>query len=187
MIGILILASCKKDDDYDLSKDYLPLQVGNYWEFQEWTDSIDNIVKMDGNDYYRVLYRRYNANSYSDTVYYRKTSNGKVYMRSKFYPEDILRFDLNAQIGQTWEYINTWNLDRPWKVTLQSKIDKIQLGNDQIKYCYRYYFDIPISIDDESCRWLAPGIGFVLESNAQWTSGAYRLTKVRINGVERQF
>jgi hypothetical protein len=189
LIGLISLASCAKDAVDDLSKDYFPLQVGNYWEFSPyWTDSIDKIEKLDGNDYYRMVSADCKTRSYLDTVYYRKTADGKVYKRSKRTTGDILKFDLAAQVGQTWNYILPGPYQSlPWNATLKSNTDIIPLGNDTIINCYRYFFDIPQMADEEECWLLAPGIGFVVKNNYNGWLGGYKLKKVRINGIVREF
>jgi hypothetical protein len=193
IIGLVLLASCVKDAVTSTSVDYFPLQVGNYWNLSSiGTRSIDTIVSLNGINYYRMVHVQVGPTGITsrDTTFYRKTTDGKVYERGTKSTDEILKFDLGANSDQTWTYakdptisINTY----PWNATLKSVIDTVQLGNNTIRNCYRYYYDIPQGADEETTIWLAPGIGFVKEFYSGGTIDRKSLTKVRINGIVRQF
>ncbi len=165
------------------SKDYFPLGLGNYWEFDNGsgfiaTRSIDRIEIIDGHDYYRMI-------SHRDTVYYRK-SGGNIYMKKKGKPEAVLiKFD--ASVGDQWTFEDsTWfgsNWDSSesiWNVNLLSTSETLKLGVNTFDNCYLYAFS-------NSCyecgyfTWLGPGLGVIQESY----SGL--LKKAKINGVTFNF
>jgi hypothetical protein len=190
VIGLFLTVSCKKDAVTDSSKDYFPLKVGNYWELSFLgTRTIDQIVNLDGKAYYRMVSVTVwpSGTTTKDTVYYRKTADGKVYQRKKTASE-ILKYDLTASQGQMWHYTTDNPIyPLPWKATLQNKIDTVMVNGNTLETCYRYYFDYPQSVDEESAIWLAPGIGVVRE---RWTGGGPQriaIKKARINGVDIVF
>jgi len=105
IICILLSVSCekKKDNNIDSSLDlltdkgYSPLQVGNYWHLSYLPERrIDTTEEIEGVAYYRML-------SDQDTLYYRKSENGKIFRRTKD-SDEIVKFDLSAEVGETWTY-----------------------------------------------------------------------------------
>jgi hypothetical protein len=120
-----------------------------------------------------------------DTVYYRKTPDGKVYER-RTTTEEILRFDLSADEGQTWTF-KTIGFDEAWNATLVSKNDVVSMGDHTFVNCYRFFFDNPQWLDEEQIIWLAPGIGFIEEYSTGGTGDRMILKKARINGVPLRF
>jgi hypothetical protein len=168
------------------SADYLPLQVGNYWELGDkvttLTMLIDKIETLSGIDYYRLLL------NHKDTLYFRKTADGKVYERGKSATE-VLKFDFSVSQGDSWSYaIDPESTDAlsarfPWNVTFQSKVDTVQRSNYTFQNCYRYYYDQVQEADEEYFWCLAPGIGFVKQTGTGWGI-SIRVKKVIINGVE---
>jgi hypothetical protein len=191
VIGLFLTVSCTKDTVIDSSKDYFPLKVGNYWELSYigGTRTIDQIVNLDGKDYFRMVRVIVwpNGTTTNDTVYYRKTADGKVYQRNKTTSE-ILKFDLTAVKGEMWHYTTENPIyPLPWNATLQNKTDTVVVNNNTLETCYRYYFDYPQSVDEESAIWLAPGVGVVRE---RWTGGGPQriaIKKARIDGILKEF
>ena len=174
------------------SEDYLPLQVGNYWELGDKVTSktmlIDKIENLAGIDYYRMVEKINYTPALYDTIYYRKTADGKVYERGKSTAE-VLKFDFSGSLGEHWSYaIDPLLTDAswtrfPWVVTFQSKVDTVKRSNYTFENCYSYLYD-QIQVADEEDVWsLAPGIGFVRTYSPMWGM-ARRLKKVIINGVE---
>jgi hypothetical protein len=190
VIGLFLTVSCTKDAITDPGKDYFPLKVGNYWELSYLgTRTIDQIVNLGGKDYYRMVSVTTwpSGTTSKDTVYYRKTTDGKVYQRDKT-ANEILKYDLTASQGQMWHYTTVNQIfPLPWNATLQNKIDTVMVNGSTLETCYRYYFDYPQMADEESAIWLAPGIGVVME---RWTGGVSQriaIKKARINGVDIVF
>lgn len=195
VIGLICLVfvfyTCTKESIYTEPEDYLPLKVGNYWEFNGYgmhttTYLIDSIVNIDGKDYFRLVSSTTGYPN-NDTVFYRKDPLGKVYARSKSLDE-VLKFDFSAAVGSHWQnltdppYIDNY----PWTVTLNTKSDTVKSNNCTFENCYRFYYDIPQSADEEYGWVLAPGIGFVKQVSYGW-GFCYRIKKVKINGVVREF
>jgi len=181
----LIFTSCKKDNDINSklsmleSDNYFPLSVGNYWKLDYIPRrTIDKTEQLDGINYYRMI-------SEYDTAYYRKSTDGKVYSRTKS-TNEILKFDLKASVGDTWTY-KVGNSEYTWDVTLTSKTDTIKLNNCTFNNCYRFYYDIPQLADEEYVVWLAPGVGFVEEFYLGGTADRKKILKASINNIEIEF
>ena len=175
IFGLILFSSCKDNlTSVDLSKDYFPLQVGNYWQIDYMgTMTIDRVISLDGKDYYRMLQV---VSTRTDTTYYRKDSNGNVYTR-KLKTEEGLMLDFNAPLNQFY-YSSTIG------GKLLKKDGEVILGNSTLRSCYVFYIDPrPAWTDDEYTLSLAPGIGYV------FIHGGYscKLLKARINGIERTF
>lgn len=158
VIGIVLLAliSCEKDDNQitSLEKDYLPLQVGNQWEFElAGTDSIVAITEMNGNgnDYFKFV------NDEGTTSYYRKEGE-RIYVKlSSSESTEEMKFNLSADVDETWEY-------GPGYVTLVSRNATITIGDKQIEGCLQFNFHNNDLIDYGYTIWLAPGIGFIQQT-----------------------
>jgi len=184
--GLIINISCEKEKENNpdtklasiKGAGYLPLEVGNYWKLSNISDKmIDKVVNIGGNDYYRLISE--------DTSYLRKTEDEKIFERTKS-SDEVLKFDLSAEVGQTWTYKHD-NLDNTWYATLSSKNDTIKLDNYTFYNCYRFYFDVPLMIDEEHVIWLAPDIGFVQECYLGGSGDKIKLEKVIINGIDIEF
>lgn len=183
----MLNVSCKKDNDNDIdsklrmldSNDYFPLHIGNSWSLDFIPErTISKVENLDGKDYYRLT-------SEYDTVFYRKSSDGKVYSRTKT-TNEILKFDLNANVGDTWTYKSDKS-NYTWNVTLTSKSEAVELNSYTFHNCYRFYFDVPQLADEELIILLAPGVGFVEEVYLGGTSDRKILKQVKISGIEIQF
>lgn len=183
---LVIITSCEKDNGdinsrIDLldDNDYFPLHAGDYWELDFIPKrTIVGEIEINGVDYFQ-------QNSEYDTIFYRKTSDGKVYQKTKT-GNAILKFDLNAEIGETWTY-KFDDSDFIWNATLTSKSETIELDNHTFSNCYRFYFDVPQLADEEHIKWLAPGVGIIEEAYLGGTADRKKLNKAGINGVEIQF
>ncbi len=191
LVALYIYTACQKDEVVDNSQDYLPLQVGNYWELNNGTYTytllIDKIENLDGLDYFRMI--RTGQPENQDTVYFRRTQDRKIFQRGTKSTDEIVRFNLAADSGEVWNYAKdpttTWN-EEPWTAKLYSKSDTVIRSNVLIKNCYVFSFDIIGIADDPSWAYsLAPGIGFVKYYYCFYP--IRRITKARINGVEREF
>jgi hypothetical protein len=147
MIALLMIACDKNESEIIiLSGDYFPLEIGNYWQFENsgkkeviGTDTIDSKA-------YFILATN------NDTSYYRKVNN-KIYV-TEYGEDEGLKFDLNANINDTWSY-------GTYTVKLVSKSDTMKINGHKITGCYQFFFDVPEWIDEEHTIWLAPGIGFI--------------------------
>jgi hypothetical protein len=177
-LGFGLFTSCEENlKSADL--DYLPLQVGNYWEFNViGTKTIDTVVTLDGKEYFRMVSAYY---IFRDTTYYRKTSDGKVYSRKRNTEEGLL-YNFKAEVKDSWK-------NGTMIVTLNKKDEEKELGGHTIPNCYVFYHDPkPTMADDEYTWWFAPGIGFIYEFAL---GGPYNqnfiLKKARINGVETSY
>ena len=184
--SLFMLTSCEKDkSDLDSkidlldSNDYFPLHTGDYWELDFIPKrTIDKEIEIDGIDYFQ-------QNSEYGTIFYRKTSDGKIYQKTET-GNEILKFDLNAEIGKAWTYKFDGS-DFIWNATLTSKNETIELDNHTFFNCYRFYFDVPQLADEEHIIWLAPGVGIVEEASFGGTADRKKLNKAGINGVEIHF
>jgi hypothetical protein len=177
-LTILILSSCKKEvtNKVPVTGDYLPMQVGNYWEIQDFTKyNITGTKIIDFKTYYIFVQQ-------NDTSYYRNDNN-KIYVRRSNTNESV-KFDLTANTGETWEFKDGGT---SWNVTLTSKTDTITINNTKIPNCYNFFLDLPQAVDDEHAIWLAPGIGFINMTCGFCAYPSLKLQKARINNTEITF
>ncbi len=180
-----VFISCENEDDIGSklelldNEDYFPLHLGNFWELTKIPKmTIDTNETLDGKNYFRMV-------TAFDTVYYRKTTDGKVYERTKA-SDEILKFDLSANADDTWTYHDE-TFEEGWHVTLVSKTETVELDGVTFENCYRFYFDVPSWADEAHSIWLAPGIGIIEQSFAYGTAGGKVLEKAKIDGVELEF
>lgn len=176
------------------TSDYLPLQIGNYWELSNGhfvgSILIDKIENLNGTDYYRFI-RKYNPliYAYRDTIYIRKTSNGIVYERQKNSSSETVLFYLGGSSGEVWiQYIR--NPADPFYGNLSNKSDSVNRNSVVFTNCFRfeYYFGSKGKGMSEWDYWLAPNLGFVkFWPISPYSAAAERLTKSIINGVEQTY
>ncbi|MBN2487026.1 MAG: hypothetical protein JXB34_13710 [Bacteroidales bacterium] len=178
--------SCEKDDNNSplaqleqiKGTGYFPMQVGNKWKLSNLPEKvIDKIVNINGTDYFRMID--------GDTNYYRQTNDGKIYVKGTN-TEEILKFDLSAETGHTWDYTIEGSADT-WQVSLLSKNDTIKLDNHTFYNCYRFYYNIPQFADEEYIIWLAPDLGFVEIIYMGGTGNRNKLEAATINGINIEF
>ncbi len=189
LIALCIFYSCKKDSAVNQIQDYFPLQVGNYWEYKAFNGNTfkyqtDSIKNLDGKDYFRMLRSGFLIQSGSDTVYYRKDPYWIVYERRRT-TQEILKVNFGVPVGAKWDNGIDIYSGHTWWVTLSSNTDTVKCTNFTFENCYRYYYDVRETADDEYWWFLAPGVGIVKELNG--SVPASRLVKSKINGVERVY
>ena len=169
-LSIMIYSCSKKDNEIIISEgDYFPLEIGNYWQF-------DNSQKNEVIGSKLIENLNYFESVYSDDTSYYRIDNNKIIVKEN--NDSIgLKFDLTANVNDTWNY-------NSWKVTLSSKKDTIKIGNIKYINCYRYCFDIHNLPDASHCIWLAPGLGFIQESCNMCLNSIKKVNKARINNQE---
>lgn len=163
-----MISSCEKDEGaIPLIFDYLPMEVGNYWqlEFSERMEIIGTKTINERN-YFIVVHN-------NDTAYYRN-DNDRIFVIESIHDE-ALKFDLTANESESWSY-------GLWTVTLISKSDTIEIKDKKIANCYHFYFDIPIMVDEEHSIWLAPEIGFFQEQCGECLHQIRKLDIAQIGG-----
>ena len=173
-VFLMLLVSCTKEETskIPISGDYLPMQVNNYWEIEHISiTSITGTRVIDNKTYFEFVQG-------SDTSYYRNENN-KIYTRHLKEAES-LKFDLTANVNQSWEYQN-------WIVTLKSKTDTLLINHTKVPNCYKFFFDILGGADDEHNIWLAPGIGFIKMNCGFCPYPFLNLIKANIDSVEITF
>lgn len=147
----LLAVACSKDESayVPTAGEYLPMQVGNYWEI-EYTPKIyvSGIKVIDNKTYFEFVQT-------PDTIYYRN-ENGKIFARHLNEAESV-KFDLTANVNATWTYTS----GADWIVKMVSKTDTLLINHTKVPNCYQFFFDMPMAADDEHSIWLAPGIGFI--------------------------
>lgn len=177
-LTIIIFTSCKKDVTIKVpvSGDYLPMQVGNYWEIQDLIKYNITGTKIIDNKMYYVFVQE------GDTSYYRNDNN-RIYVRRSGTAESV-KFDLTADTGSKWEFKDGGTV---WHVTMSSKTDTVTINNTKIPNCYNFFFDIPVAVDDEHSICLAPGIGFIRITCGFCPNNSLNLLKAVINNTEITF
>lgn len=186
------ISSCDDGDRVGFGdRSYLPLEVGNYWEFVSLSTQDESIIEhreVVGKEaigdymYYLVVSTWPPISSRStDSVYYRISSNGYVYKLRKDGTGEVQEIRLNANDGETWAYTH---LDYETVITC-SEVE-IDLGTKSITGCKSYFLDVSQMADEEYTIVLAPRIGFAREYSNAW-GGGNRLKKARIGGAIRSF
>lgn len=169
IIACLLLNACKDEviPLNELTNDYLPLAVGNYWNLDKYgLRKITETKVFDDKTYYAITQSH-------DTAYVRNEGDKIIeYDGGK----TSVMFDLTADANDTWQYRN-------YTVKLISKTEAITLGKQEFKNCYQFYFDIPAAADDERTIWLAPGIGFIQQQcHGECIGGEWKLKELKLNG-----
>lgn len=169
IITCLLLNACKDEVVRlnELTNEYLPLTVGNYWNLDKFgLRKITETKVFDGKTYYAVTQSH-------DTSYVRNEGDKIIeYDQGK----TSVLFDLTANVNDTWQY-------RKYTVTLSSKTETITIDGQVIKNCYQFYFDIPASADEEHTIWLAPGIGFIQQQcHGECIGGKWKLKEMKLDG-----
>ena len=197
MFGVLVLmAACECNDEPqpERSNDYLPLVVGNYWNFKgtgfvsgelvEHREVVD-YVTLNNMEYYLLVSTHLSpvwSGNYKDSAYYRIDNNGFVYVYKKSIDIEENRYRLNAKDGDTWSYdfVDQYVADMTLRET-SKHVGKIEFTN-----CKDYSFNIVQWADEEYTYALAPGIGFLREFSDAW-GGGLELKSARIDGQEIEF
>jgi hypothetical protein len=168
-VTICLLSCDKKEEKATFTNVYLPLETGNYWQFDN-TDKKEIIGTkiINGKTFYSLKYL-------SDTTYYR-IENDKVFV-IEHTGSAAVKFNLSANVNETWNF-------NSYIVKMVSKTDTITINNQKIINCCHFYFNIPVAVDDEHSIWLAPGIGFIQERCGECMYPVSKLNKARIGGID---
>lgn len=177
------LISCEKEEEISSKlkkldgKGYFPMQIGNYWKFNDNMEiKINGMAEINGKEYFEFV-------SGSDTTYYRKSDDNIIYSLSENNKE-LIQFKLNAELNERWTSQVT-SQDSSY-TQLKTNVDTIAINEHNFYNCYRYFNNSysQFIIDDESISWLAPNIGLIqIEGNA----GILKLKEVQIDGIKIQF
>ena len=166
---MIALISCEKDDNLrvKLDKDYLPLGIGNLWNFElAGKDSIIGITKIDGVDYFKFV------NDYGTISYYRRQDD-RIYSKSPSLDgKEEMMFDLAANVNDTWTYGVGY-------VTMTSRNATINIGNTHIYNCLQFDFHNKDLMDYGYSIWLAPKIGFIQETCQECFGSAYETLQLK--------
>jgi hypothetical protein len=173
---------------YDKSN-YLPLEVGNYWEFTNKmsggaalatiTRTVTGKTNLEGKEYFVVVTS--DSNSYSDTAYYRKDDQQYVYVMHRRSGEENT-FRLLASDGTSWSYPT----ENQSAYNVNVAIATLQINDLSVDSCKTFSYDVPQWADEEHFVTLAPGVGFIKEGSYAWGITS-TLRKARISGVEISF
>ena len=172
------------------SSGYLPLAVGNYWEFksvrttggpvaQRW--EVRGTAQLNGHEYYLITAVDVANHTVIDSVYYRE-SDGDVYSYRRSMGFEELKYKLLANDGDTWNY--PYVDGDVMNVTLH--VRSLDMPSTTVNDCRSYYFDVDRWADEEHTSTLAPDIGFIREYSDAWGSGIV-LSKASIGGNVIQF
>ena len=178
-IGIFGLFSCEKDTApvVELPFDYLPLQSGNYWDFElSGKYLVSESHKMNGLEYFEI-------SNNGTSAYYRKQEN-KVYVRefSLDHAEEM-KFDLAAKVNDTWTY-------GVGEVTLANRNAILTIGEMQVDSCLQFNFHNDNLMDYGFTIWLAPRIGFIQQTCQECFGSSYenmKLLEAKINNEAIEF
>lgn len=177
------------DDDTDGSygsNSYLPLKVGNYWEFVSTSlegkyatrTEVTRTVNLHNQEYFELVTMHQFGDAASiDTLYYRIEKNGYVYTFRKNWTIEENPIRLYADDGDKWTYETNYNDEAAITTSI---VDDLEIGGEELDNCKAFYFDIEHAADEEYTTYLAPRIGFVKYFSG-WGLGS-RLTKASVNG-----
>lgn len=186
LIVLLGLFSCSEEVYEPSDNNYFPLAIGNSWEYQNITTTVtDTVVKND-----EVYFQLDNINYHADTVYfsyteyYRITASGEVYRYDESSGNTYIVYKLTPQKEQTWHY-DTGD-DYKWKVMTEGAVETVKLGEQNIKKCMRFSYDLEVAVDDEHFVVLAPGLGKIVSGSYAWGLGD-TLKAAHINGKDYSF
>ena len=151
----------------DSEINYLPLTVGNTWNY--WTSNresiqlttrISNTININTTTYYILEHDPLGDDSeYADTI--RVDNTGRIFIRQR--GNEYLWFDLTLPDGATYSFsYNTLSLftGDSYIVTVRRNVT-IDTDVGLLENCIDLFFDIPNAIDDEYGFIFAPGIGIV--------------------------
>lgn len=190
-VVLAMTCACNPDNESlersgKFSTSFLPLEVGNYWDFKSVHSTNGEIVmhrevkgtkQLNGHEYYLLTSQSPQSNTIIDSVYYRIEANGDVYTYRRTMGIEELKYKLFANDGDTWSY--PFIDDDVMDVTLH--LGKVDTENKTVEDCRNYYFDVPGWADEEHTNSLAVGVGFIREYSNAWNSGMV-LSKASIGG-----
>jgi hypothetical protein len=179
-LTVLFLLSCKKDHTpkIELSCDYLPLKVGNFWNFElSGKYLVRESQILNGIEYFEII------NNSGTSEFYRKHDN-KIYVRElAMDKKEEMKFNLIAEVDDTWTY-------GAGEVTLENRNATITIGETTVDSCLQFNFHNKNLIDYGSTIWLAPGIGFIQQTCQECFGSPFetmKLLRVNINNQETEF
>jgi hypothetical protein len=194
-IALLAFAFTACDDDDSnggYTNSYLPLKIGNYWEFVNTPEvgiqysqrtEVTRMVSFNNNEYFELVNILKSGDQTSrDTTYYRITHQGYVYTWRKDWTVEENPLRLYADDGDAWTYETDYDAEA---VITVDEIDDLEIGEEKLDDCKSYSFDIEQWADEEHSIVLAPGIGFVKKLSGWGISS--QLAKASINGKEYTF
>lgn len=176
----LALASCQKDHStkIELTSDYFPLKVGNYWNLEFAGKYLVKESRiLNGIEYFEII------NDYGTSTFYMIRDN-KIYARElAIGNKEEMKFDLTAETNDTWVY-------GVGSVTLTNRNATITIGDLQVDSCLQFDFYNKNLIDYGGSIWLAPEIGLIQQTCQECFGSAFKtmkLIKVNINNKEIEF
>ena len=160
MLGVFVMmiaCECNEDPRPELSDDYLPLALGNYWEFKgtgfvgnelvEHREVVD-YVTLNDMEYYLLVSTHLSpvwSGANKDSTYYRIDNDGFVYVYRKNIGMEENRYRLNGKDGDTWsyDYVNQYIAD----MTLREAAKHV--GKVEVSNCKDYSFNVEQWADEE--------------------------------------
>lgn len=176
----LIMVSCQKDQisKIEVTSDFLPLSVGNYWEFElSGKYRVKESQTIDDKEYFQI------TNDFGTSSFYRKQGN-KIFVKElSLNGKEEMKFDIAARTNETWTYGAGY-------VTLVSRDAIIKIGEDVVDSCLEFRFHNDKLMDFGSEVWLAPGVGFIQQTCQECFGSGFstlQLIAARINNKESHF
>lgn len=166
---LLFASCCKKEPIVTFTNDYMPLEVGNYWQMNhaEKQEIVGEIAIFNKN--YSIL----KQGTFSS---YWRIENDRVFESDSVGNETVI-YNLAASVNSSWK-------SGDWIITLKSKNDTVTINGKHYPNCFKFYFDIPQAADEEHFVWLAPKIGYIQKECGFCLNPISYLEKARIKGQE---
>jgi hypothetical protein len=191
---LLGLAACDGNDNPKPDvNDYLPLAVGNHWNFRAvgWDNDrtiqhreVVDEVEIDTKKYFLLVSISFpiEGPTYKDSAYYRIDTNGYVYVFRKDAGPEANLYRLGSKDGDSWTYKTANGDDVIMRVSEVNKDIDVAV----VRHCKDYSFDAVQWTDDNYTYTLAPGVGFLKEYSDAWGGGLV-LKSANINGKEIEY
>lgn len=189
VLFFLAACDCSDEPNPEISNSYLPLSIGNFWDFKSTSHSgdeliehreVEDIVTLNDREYFMLVSTRLSeiwSGHYRDTAYYRIDNDGFVFVYRKNIGIEENRYRLNAKDGDTWSYPFVDDYVADIRLSERSKT----VGKTEVDHCKDYSFDVQQWADEEYTYTLAPGVGFLKEFSDSWGAGQ-ELKRAKVNG-----
>lgn len=157
---------------------YFPLEIGNYWIY-------DNKTKVEVVDTTTVYNRQYYVvkNSLHSVSYYRLDSSGVLIGYNEGYSRERIIADFSLNVGDTlWPYSNIYDStgNRGIFITQKRKNDTVSTPFGTFENCYMFEENVWSGVDYEQYSWYSENVGLVQYSKY---GGKISITEAQIGGV----
>lgn len=162
------------------SAEVYPLATHNKWSLvsgaYELSVTVDSTIRIDQSAVFVLTEKSHGTTAVTRRILFFSDKRGNVHRLTSMggsLREDTtgmasVWYKFDARVGESWYAIassqfNSTELHR-YRITLQSKRDRINAAAGSFRRCYRFYIDDLSESDTEYSDWIAPGTGLVKRS-----------------------